>query len=82
MRHHAPIMIVERAMMLMLGGEKESGRMTSRCFDMLAVLFTVCFWQPSLCSHACSRGPCLVAVHEAADTMCSDKSSKAASANS
>ncbi len=42
-QHHVAIMIVETAMRVMLRRKKESRRMTSRCFDMLAVLITVCF---------------------------------------
>ncbi len=44
MQHHVPIMIVETTMRVMLGSKKESQSMTSRCFDMLAVLIIVCFW--------------------------------------
>jgi len=38
-QHHVPIMIVETTMRVMLGSKKESQSMTSRCFDMLAVIY-------------------------------------------
>lgn len=73
-------MIVETAMRLMLRGRKESGKMTSRCFDMLAILITVCFLAANLCMLVHTVAVLCLCM-KAADTLCSDKPSKAANAD-